>query len=510
VRLCCMFDPAIHFLSKTQVPTAETAFVKTIDDQVYYRKQFESPIEEFLTIHLDDIEQSAFIYQKYKELILPAMLDQADALKEFETWIKQNYILLQIGALKALEELNSHPVLGKHFIAIESFLTAVNRAEELPKGKHNKIAIIIPNANGGVGEAMVAEALESQLKLQGREVKIIPLSKKEDLLYRFSGMSNEELWMEVFQKRNDRLLTKHCWNLRDELASFIPNDAIGDLRRKVDEFAPDFIISTRYSDPIHAVFATKCPLAFIHCDYAFRPQLLDLAKKTDAKRVKFWVPAEACVSKELAGRVDVLGYPIRLGIKRVDDVLPILEKWQVRAGEKVVMMQMGKQGMGGALPKLIKNIVSAEKELPPTCLVVITGTNSAMKQEIQTQLAELQPLTNITVQLHESLNEQEMNELYNIASVMIGKAGGVTTAETIHMAVYGLVFPSCSLEKPNLEHLVQINLGVELNDYDNVVALLLPLLKREKVKTNPVDWQKQLENLLRSYQLAPLQATEQT
>jgi len=94
----------------------------------------------------------------------------------------------------------------------------------------------------------------------------------------------------------------------------------------------------------------------------------------------------------------------------------------------------------------------------------------------------------------------ELGELYNIASAMIGKAGGVTTAEVIHMNVPSLVFPSWDLEKTNVRHLVKMGLGIELKDFNHVAEPLHVLLQQKQVKIDSVNWQEQLPILFTSYQ----------
>lgn len=499
-----MFDFSINFLSKAQLPTSQTDYVQAIDKQRHYRRCFDSSIEEFLTMNLNDIKQSEFIYQKYKEIIFPAMESHPEALHAFEAWLQEVYISLLIGC--NTDQLKDNTLLRPHLPVIEKFVKACNQTEKLPQKKYKKIAIIIPNAPDGVGEVKVAEALESSLKSQGYEVKIIMLNRQADLLNIFSRMSEEDVWTEICQKKHGQEteeLEKKCWKFRSELARYIPNDGIGALRRAVDEFAPDFVISTRYCEPLHATLAIKRPLAFIHCDYTFNEKLREIATKVDNQRVKFWVPSKECIPKELVGRVDVLGYPLRLGIQRKgkEEVNSYLKKWNIHPGDKVVMMQMGRQGVGGYLPKLIQTIITSNEQLSPTTFVVITGKNKTMKHQIQELLAKAPTKENIRVQLYDSLNEQEMNELYNMASVMIGKSGGVVTAEAIHMGIPSLVFPSWQLEEANSRHLVKINLGEELKDPKDVVTQLKSLLKRDKVNTSVVDWQQQLQSLLHSYQI---------
>src|SRR5690606_13417395 len=132
------------------------------------------------------------------------------------------------------------------------------------------------------------------------------------------------------------------------------------------------------------------------------------------------------------------------------------KKWNIRPEEKVVMMQMGRQGMGGRLVHLLQTMLLSQEKIPPLYLAILIGNNHTMKEEMEALTAKLSPHSPIRVEVFGALNEEQMNELYNMSSVMIGKAGGSTTAEIIHMGVFGLVFPSWKLEQCNVDKLVNM------------------------------------------------------
>lgn len=161
------------------------------------------------------------------------------------------------------------------------------------------------------------------------------------------------------------------------------------------------------------------------------------------------------------------------------------------------MLLMGRQGMKG-LTNILQHVIKDQKIFPPTVFIAITGNNLEMKKEIVSLSDQLPKNSDMHIQAYGALDEEEMNEVLNMASVSVGKSGGSATAELIAMSVYGVLFPSLSLEQFNIDYLQKIGLAIEIKEgcYDNIAPLILNQLKKEKMETHPIDWESQIDKLL--------------
>jgi UDP-N-acetylglucosamine:LPS N-acetylglucosamine transferase len=486
-------DEQIQFLVSARV-APDCEFITSINGTRHLKKKYDSEMDEFLSIAMQDSERSEMIYNQYKDILIPSMKNDMEALQIFDKWIKDHYYLLTCCPQQLIDVLKSHSKLVPHFSAITQFLHAIDKTKPL-RSERKKIAIIVPCT--GVGEEIVAGSVATSLRSHNMAVEIFYNDPKADPLHQFSCMDNDTCWKEVFQKKNMKDLASKTWKIVSVLPKYVADERIGNLRKRVEEFDPDFIITTRYSNPAHASFAAICPIAYLHCDYQFDRKLLQVVRAIDPKRVKFWSVSEKSIPIEFRDRVELLGYPVRKELKKIEDIAKIKEKWNIEKEDRVIMVQMGSQGMGMNMEQLLKTILSSKNELPSSTFVVIAGQNQQMKLSLQELTKNQPPPPHVKIQFTGMLDVTEMNELYNISTVVIGKAGGSTTAEIIHMGLYGLLFPSWRTEQYNVDYIVQNGYGLELSDPEKFITDLRTLLFLPKSKTRPISWEDRLYKLIR-------------
>jgi UDP-N-acetylglucosamine:LPS N-acetylglucosamine transferase len=487
--------PSIEFLSLMEVPNDSTEYVVTIDGEVLPRKILKCPLEEALSEKLWDTEYVSLIVNNFKNIIEKEITNQR-IVDAFRKWVIKNCFVLPIGSKALKKELEDNSNLKNYKSAINKFLSAVNIARPLTDKKIKKVAIVIPCCNQG--EKVIAEAIRDGLSTADREIEIIWPRPEADLLYQLAYMTTDDVWSQIWQQKNDKPLACKCWDILKSLRHFLPNDTLGDLRRRIQELDPDFIISTYYDAPAHAILATICPVAIMHCDFYFSQKLHLIANTTDSQRVKIWSPTKLNIPKQFKDRADVSGYPIRSEIHKAsdDEIHLFKKKWGISPNEKVIMMQMGRQGAGDILPKLLKEILSYSKQFPRLHFVFITGENQNLFGQLHDIKNTLPKRNDIRIQIHKVLNASQMNELYNMSSIMIGKAGGSTTAEIIQMGVYGIVFPSWRVETHNVQHLISIGLGEEFDPNKKIVPVLLKALEKSRPNLNLIDWKVKMSSLL--------------
>lgn len=162
-------------------------------------------------------------------------------------------------------------------------------------------------------------------------------------------------------------------------------------------------------------------------------------------------------------------------------------------------MMMGRQGMGKVLLPLIQKIYSSGEILGPLHVVVGCGSNTDMKEEICEYLEKSSKSEQISFNIRAYIDEKVLKKYYNVTDVFLGKAGGATTAELIFMKILCLISLSYELEIPNLNQLIALGLGCELNP-DLVVDQLRELLQKDKsnIQIQQINWQERIKPLIES------------
>lgn len=502
---------ARHFLEQLDICNNDTEIMGR-DGRFYHKKKFNSALHELFVIKLKDHQKAHQIWQSYARHVLPQVNHSPKLQEIVEKWLEEHMYMLLCDSNKHLEVLNTNEALRPLLPYFKLFFGEIACKEHthISEKAIHKIAII--TTSGAGGELMVAKAIEKYLagRFELMTIDTDMLSKGPvDFLYQFScGFSSTDIYGDVFQKENNSDLADNLWWKCELLRKFLVDDSNRMLKEKVQRFKPNLILSTRYFSPSEVALAydLNVPLRYIHCDYKFCPDLLPIADKVNTCLVKFWVPTKECIPRSLNdGRVEVLGYPIRLGIIKESDsqkVELIRQKLNLKPNEQVIMLMMGRQGMGKVLLPLIQKIHAADGALGCLHVAVICGNNMEMKAEIENYLTTVKHTRKqISFHVYGFMDESMLSNYYNVANVFVGKAGGATTGELVHMKVHALICKSYELEVPNLKYLVDIGLGLELILH-YFIDQLKTLLERSKegIELSTSHWQRNLDRLLISAQ----------
>lgn len=498
--------PPYPFLQEVDVTAKYHDFVTGHDECQYDKLPFQSSFHEKISTTLLDTEKTKRIWEAYTHYVLPSIKNEK-VTEVFENWLEKHLFLLGCQQEDLLSKVRTIAELSPFLTQFQNFFSAVSCKEHSHHPTSHPPHVVIVTTSGAGGELMVATAMHEYLQsismpstvLDVREV----IKGNNDILYRFTGeVEVQDIWGEIMQKRNDPELAGEIYWKTNQLRQFIPDNSADLLKKAIRQLNPDLIITTQYYSPKDAALAydLNVPVRFVHCDYHFAPELEPIARVVDTKLVKFWVPTVECVPTELQNRVEVLGYPIRMGIQKVDTkkTLDYLKKKMgILPDQKVVMMMMGRKGMSGMLLPLIKQINNAGSSLDSLHVAIICGKNSEMKREISEYIKHNKTPSGTSFHVYGYLGEKQMSDYYNVAHVFLGKAGGCTTSELIHMKVYGLMCKSYELEVPNLAHLVKIGLGEQL-DPNRFVEQLQKFLRYDKnaISLTPVNWQQKIDGIL--------------
>ncbi len=508
------FLEACNFLASADICAKWDQTITAYDGTCYDKLVFDSPLHEQLIVTLNDSEKANCIWTNYKEIVLPSIKNSQEAVKIFEQWLLDHQFLLTCRKEDHLSELQLITKLSPFLKALSLFFSAISCTEHSHKtddkgDRPRKIVIITTSAAGG--ELMVANAVEKYLNKLSFETSLVDVYKlfknNEDFLYRFSGMHSVDIWGEIVQKENNSELADDFWWKCNQLRRFIRDNSSHRLKKTIGKLKPDLILTTRSFAQADAALAydLNTPLRFIQCDYYFNPDLLPLAQRVNPLLVKFWIPSSEYIPTDprLKDRVEVLGYPIRPAIQRELDSTKVEElrkKLKIQTNEKVLFIMMGRQGLGKTILPIIQKIISSsDNSLGPLHIGIVCGNNLVMKEEICNYLKTAQKPEQISFSVKGALNEEEIANYYNVAHVYLGKAGGSTTAELIQMKVFALICRSYELEKNNLNHLIAIKSGIEL-DFDSIVDQLKTFLQRDKdsIQVQTVNWQESIKSLMES------------
>jgi processive 1,2-diacylglycerol beta-glucosyltransferase len=120
-------------------------------------------------------------------------------------------------------------------------------------------------------------------------------------------------------------------------------------------------------------------------------------------------------------QITVSGIPIRPKWQAPLDRKKIYREWDLPADKKIVLLCGGAEFTAGPVVKAARGIVEA---CPQACVVVLAGRNKEL-------LAELSGLGYAADRLRPTGFTDRMPELAQVASLMVTKPGGITTAECL-------------------------------------------------------------------------------
>lgn len=463
----------------------------------YQRLNYESQLHELLRTKLCDISWADAVWEQYKTHLLP-LLKGSPLQKELQEWLELNCFNLGCARLPFISEKRTQLPAHLH-AAWDQFIAHISCLEHSHEGppKTHKVLMV----SHSMGEKRVHDAMLDHLRKQGNPVvdeNPDVVMEKKDPFYIFNGrITIRQVYEHYFVKLNARSQAENLWYCCATVKKFIPDDTIAALVVKIRELNPTLILTTRWDQPSEAALAVRLniPMKVIHCDYGFTTVFGPGFKNNPL--VQFWVPSLTIRGLPPEGsptQIQVLGYPLRVEIQKVTDVEPIRKKWRVPSNQPVIMIMMGSEG--SCQQKLYEIIAKLQNGLllPPLQVFIICGRNAEMHKEVQKRIAS--HTFPINFRSFGWVEGKEISDFYNLAHLYIGKVGGVTTAELIHMGLPALAFAEYEPEENNLQHLIDFTLAERL-DLPNLIDQILAALSRPKPTISaPLNWKSQLDTLL--------------
>ncbi len=163
-------------------------------------------------------------------------------------------------------------------------------------------------------------------------------------------------------------------------------------------------------------------------------------------------------------RIRLNGIPIHPKWTAPLDRATLLADWDLPADKKIVILAGGAQFTTGPVAKMARDLIAARKDV---FVVVLTGRNSRLQAQLDAAPGPLRgvPMTD------------RAHELVELCSLMITKAGGITTTECTAKGKAMLFLPPVpGQEEGNARYYVDSGAGVMTNDFSQVAGAAAKLL----------------------------------
>lgn len=383
----------------------------------------------------------------------------------------------------------------------------------------------------GGGTRSVAEAVAELLR-ETDDLEPVLLDVQGDPrgrdtpFFRAFGVREAEAWNQGVNDRGDLGLNDRLRKVRTVLRQHFVPAAVEESARLVAEARAQHVISTLPGYPILAQIATDdVPLTLLHADFGVNPTLSGEGPGGAPAPLRMFDPARVTVGlsseqpepeldamrASLGPRLDrlvrVLGYPVRRAFsppsspREIDRLRADLG---VSAGERVVLLMMGRDGMGDRLIELVRRIVESPPEAaPPLHLVVVCGQAERSRAACEEALRAAGP--HLRARVTGMLPASVLAGYMHLAAVggpirsgvVVTKAGGATTAECAETGAHMLLLRGLPWEESNRSFAIARGLGEVCPEGDFLPALVRALDEPPSPRARPIDWRARLLSHLR-------------
>jgi processive 1,2-diacylglycerol beta-glucosyltransferase len=171
----------------------------------------------------------------------------------------------------------------------------------------------------------------------------------------------------------------------------------------------------------------------------------------------------------------VYGIPIRSKFSIQLDTKPILKKLGLDSDRPVILVMGGGQGLG-PIKSIVKSLMKVEMDLQ---VIVLTGVNKKIINNLNKKIKK----SSKKILIFEYA--KNVDELMEIASLIITKPGGITTAESLAKGLpMVIVDPIPGQEMRNTDFLIKQGVGIRIDDTSDVGEEVELLLRSpERLKT---------------------------
>lgn len=251
------------------------------------------------------------------------------------------------------------------------------------------------------------------------------------------------------------------------------------IKDLIDSFKPDVVIATQaFPCAICARFKTyfnsKFKLIAVLTDYAFHSYWLE-------EGIDYYVVGNnelknKFIEKGVSGeKIKILGIPIDPKFNSVLSKKEILTKYHLDPTKPIILVMGGGQGLG-PIKRIIQSINRIDIDLQ---ILLVCGSNKKLELQIKNKVP------NIKKKLIVFGFVRNIEELMTVASLIITKSGGLTTAEALAKGLPLIIIsPIPGQETVNANFIVRRDCGVYIKKLSKINKALKELLTTsDKLKT---------------------------
>jgi len=246
-------------------------------------------------------------------------------------------------------------------------------------------------------------------------------------------------------------------NLQSRLVRVFDRLEFARFRGFVRDFGADAVLSTHFLPcqvfaPYRRRGRDRFPLGVVLTD--FDAHAFWVQPTAD----RFFVPT-AEVAAVLAGRgiamekISVTGIPIMPAFSKRQNRRALRARWGLSGRRPVILVMSGGAGVGALVEMVRRSLASGSVQV-----LAVAGRNEKARKELES----LAPPSRSTLRVFGFV--EDVSELMAVADLMVGKSGGLTTAECFAMGLPMIICdPIPGQEERNCDFVLEAGAGVRAN-----------------------------------------------
>lgn len=326
---------------------------------------------------------------------------------------------------------------------------------------HHKASLAIERAFQLEGEGIKTRCVNSLLHTNPILEKII------GKMYMGLIKKKPEFWGYLYD--NPRVVKK-TQRLRESIHKL----NTGKFKQLIDEFQPDAVVCTQaFPCGMVADYKKTCPsrlgLFGVLTDYA--PHSYWIFDKVDA----YFVPSVETGAKLIQNgvpynKVIETGIPIDPVFKTAKEKSDILQKFGLESDKPTLLLMGGSLGLG----PIKETFVSLLKTGPELQIIAVTGKNKALFRWFNRQTVRASRAGKKLLVFSYTDN---VDELMEVATLIISKPGGITTAEACAKGLPLIIInPIPGQEQMNADYLTRNNVAIKVDNAADVGIMVEEIL----------------------------------